>query len=88
MAFPRSLLHVLCGLLVLLGAADALKLDVTAHTGRETQKKERCVRNFVSKDTLVVVTAIVGGFKGDGMMVNIHVRPWPPATPVPCLPTC
>ncbi|KAF4121091.1 p24 family protein delta-1 [Geosmithia morbida] len=74
MAFPRSILNVLCSLLVLIGAVDALKLDVTAHTGRETQKKERCVRNFVAKDTLVVVTAIVSGTKGDGMMVNIHIR--------------
>lgn len=73
MALPRSLLQCICSLLLLIGAANALKFDVTAHTGRENQKKERCIRNFVAKDTLVVVTATVGGFKGDGMQLNIHV---------------
>ena len=62
-----------CSLLLLIGVANALKFDVKAHSGRETQKQERCIRNFVSKGTLVVVTAIVGGSKGDGMMLNIHV---------------
>jgi hypothetical protein len=60
--------------LLLIGATNALKFDVRAHAGRETQKQERCIRNFVSRDTLVVVTATVGGTKGDGMQVNIHVR--------------
>ena len=36
-------------------------------------KGERCIRNFVSKDTLVVVAATVGGARGDGMTVNMHV---------------
>ena len=36
-------------------------------------KYERCIRNFVAKDTLVLVTAIVDGFKGDGQVVNMHV---------------
>ncbi|KAH7168149.1 endoplasmic reticulum vesicle protein 25, partial [Fusarium flagelliforme] len=35
---------------------------------------ERCVRNFVGKDTLVVVTATVDGHKGDGMVVNLYIR--------------
>jgi hypothetical protein len=70
----RPLLQWLCSLLLLVGAANALKFDLLAHPGHESQKKERCVRNFVGKDTLVVVTATVGGTKGDGMMVNIHVR--------------
>lgn len=74
MALPRSLLQCLCSLLLLIGASNALKFDVKAHSGKETQKQERCIRNFVAKDTLVVVTAIVGGSKGDGMMLNIHVR--------------
>lgn len=74
MAPTRSLLQWLCSVLLLAGAASALKFDLAAHSGRETTKKERCVRNFVGKDTLVVVTAIVDGFKGDGMMVNVHVR--------------
>lgn len=63
----------LLGLLLLIGVASALKFDVQAHPGRENQKKERCIRNFVAKETLVVVTAIVGGSKGDGMQLNIHV---------------
>lgn len=73
MAPRRSLLQTLCSLLLLIGIANALKFDIPAHPGREQQKKERCIRNFVSKDTLVVVTATVGGFKGDGMQLNIHV---------------
>ncbi|KAM0254939.1 hypothetical protein ACHAQJ_006247 [Trichoderma viride] len=64
----------LCGLLLLVSAANALKFDLLAHSGSESLKKERCVRNFVGSDTLVVVTSTVDGFKGDGMLVNIHVR--------------
>lgn len=63
----------LCGLLLLVSAANALKFDLVAHTGGESLKKERCIRNFVSSDTLVVVTSTVDGYKGDGMLVNIHV---------------
>lgn len=74
MALPRSLLQTLCSFLLFLGVANALKFDIAAHTGKENIKKERCIRNFVAKETLVVVTAIVGGSKGDGMQVNIHVR--------------
>merc|ERR1712169_97116 len=74
MALPRSFLQLACSLLLLLGVAQALKFDIAAHTGKENMKKERCIRNFVAKDTLVVVTATVGGTKGDGMMVNIHIR--------------
>ena len=50
----------------------ALKFDLAAHTGHNS-KYERCIRNFVGKDTLVLVTAIVDGQKGDGQMVNMHV---------------
>ncbi|UKZ57595.1 vesicle coat component [Trichoderma virens] len=64
----------LCGLLLLVSAANALKFDLIAHTGGESLKKERCIRNFVGSDTLVVVTSTVDGYKGDGMLVNIHVR--------------
>ena len=49
----------------------ALKFDLAAHTGHN--RYERCIRNFVAKDTLVLVTAIVGGTKGDGQQVNMHV---------------
>ena len=63
----------LCGLLLLVSAANALKFDLIAHTGSESLKKERCIRNFVGSDTLVVVTSTVDGYRGDGMVVNIHV---------------
>lgn len=61
-----SLLYVLS--LTLLPLSWALKFDLAAQTGRE-----RCIRNFVAKDTLVLVTAIVDGQKGDGQQVNMHV---------------
>lgn len=73
MAVQRSTLQWLCSLLVLVGVANALKFDLIAHHGGESTKKERCIRNFVGQETLVVVTATVDGFKGDGMVVNMHV---------------
>ena len=59
--------------LLVLPLSLALKFDLAAHTGHNS-KYERCIRNFVAKDTLVLVTAIVDGVKGDGQMVNMHVR--------------
>ena len=64
---PFSFRYALLSL-ILLPFTSALKFDVAAHTGRE-----RCIRNFVAKDTLVLVTAIVDGQKGDGQQVNMHV---------------
>lgn len=58
--------------LALLPFSWALKFDLAAHMGHNS-KYERCIRNFVAKDTLVLVTAIVDGQKGDGQMVNMHV---------------
>jgi hypothetical protein len=58
---------------VLIPQSSALKFDIQAHAGHGA-KTERCIRNFVPKDTLVLVTAIVSGEKGDGQMVNMHVR--------------
>ena len=63
----QSILYALLSL-ALLPLSSALKFDLAAHTGRE-----RCIRNFVAKDTLVLVTAIVDGQKGDGQQVNMHV---------------
>ena len=63
----QSLLYALLSLAIL-PFSWALKFDLAAHTGRE-----RCIRNFVAKDTLVLVTAIVDGQKGDGQQVNMHV---------------
>ena len=51
----------------------SLKFDLSAHTGHSS-KYERCIRNFVSKNTLVLVTAIVDGHKGDGQQVNMHIK--------------
>lgn len=73
MALPRSLLQYICGLVLLVACAQALKFDLQAVSQSHDAKKERCVRNFVAKDTLVVVTATVSGQKGDGMRVNMHV---------------
>lgn len=61
-------------LLALLPLSLALKFEVQAHTGSESKSKERCIRNFVAKDQLVVVTATVSGSRGDGQMLNMHVR--------------
>ncbi len=60
-------------LLLLLPFSYALKFELLAQPGHSA-KNERCIRNFVTKDTLVVVTAIVSGNRGDGQMVNMHVR--------------
>ncbi|KAL4811377.1 WD40-repeat-containing domain protein [Aspergillus unguis] len=62
----RSALGLLFLLFVQL--SSALKFDIFAGKG------ERCIRNFVQKDQLVVVTAIVGGERGDGQMVNMHIK--------------
>ncbi|XXH03777.1 Succinate dehydrogenase assembly factor 2 mitochondrial [Hypoxylon texense] len=72
MALPRALLQYICGLVLLIASVNALKFDLQAR-GPNDAKKERCIRNFVAKDTLVVVTATVGGSKGDGMIVNMHI---------------
>lgn len=73
MARPQSLLQYLCSLVLFVACARALKLDLEAKSQTHDAKRERCIRNFVAKDTLVVVTAIVSGSKGDGMRVNMHV---------------
>jgi hypothetical protein len=58
----------------LLPLASALKFDVLAHPGHVAASRERCIRNFVAKDQLVVVTATVSGNRGDGQTLNMHVR--------------
>lgn len=72
MAQPRSLLQYVCSLILLACTAQALRFELQATSSGAS--RERCVRNFVAKDTLVVVTATVGGYKGDGMTVNMRVR--------------
>ncbi|KAJ0320876.1 hypothetical protein COL5a_009478 [Colletotrichum fioriniae] len=73
MAPTTSLLRYVCGLVLLACCAQALRFDLHA-TSTHEGKKERCIRNFVARDTLVVVTAIVDGSKGDGMTVNMHIK--------------
>ena len=72
---PRAtnLLFLFLSLFILFPLSYALKFDILAHTGHAA-RYQRCIRNFVNKDTLVVVTAIVDGTKGDGQVVNMHVR--------------
>jgi hypothetical protein len=72
MAPTQSILYSLCSLLLFLACANALKFDVEAFS-KGDKRGERCIRNFVARDTLVVVTATVDGSKGDGMVVNMHV---------------
>ncbi|CAL5874518.1 uncharacterized protein PFLUO_LOCUS8814 [Penicillium psychrofluorescens] len=59
--------------LLIVQIASALKFDLPASAGYGSAH-ERCIRNFVAKDQLVVVTAIVSGQKGDGQKVNLHIR--------------
>ncbi|PSS20469.1 hypothetical protein M430DRAFT_41777 [Amorphotheca resinae ATCC 22711] len=73
MANAHSLLYSLCSFLLLLACVDALKFDMEAFS-KGDKKGQRCIRNFVAKDTLVVVTAIVDGYKGDGMVLNMHIK--------------
>lgn len=73
MAYSQPLLRVLCALALLLACAEALKFDLMA-VHRHDSHSERCIRNFVARDTLVMVTSTVTGHKGDGMQVNINVR--------------
>ncbi|KAH8158844.1 hypothetical protein CIB48_g9399 [Xylaria polymorpha] len=73
MALPRALLQYICSIVLFIASVNALKFELTALAQRDG-KKERCIRNFVAKDTLVVVTAIVSGAKGDGQVVNMHIR--------------
>ncbi|KAF2099848.1 endoplasmic reticulum vesicle protein 25 precursor [Rhizodiscina lignyota] len=52
----------------------ALKFDILAHPGHESAKHERCIRNFVAKDQLVVVATIIDGERGDGQTLNMHIK--------------
>ncbi|KAL8956427.1 MAG: hypothetical protein Q9193_006057 [Seirophora villosa] len=80
MILPRSAFPVVLSLAALFPLSTALKFDLQAHTGY-ANRYERCIRNFVAKDTLVLVTAIVSGQKGDGQVVSMHVRLPPSHSP-------
>ncbi|PBP20121.1 ERV25 protein [Diplocarpon rosae] len=73
MTFSQSTLHMLCSVLFFLSCVQALKFDIEAFPQGNPRAK-RCIRNFVAKDTLVVVTATVDGQKGDGMVLNMHIK--------------
>ncbi|KAF3931979.1 hypothetical protein ABW20_dc0102525 [Dactylellina cionopaga] len=66
-----KLLSTLTLLTTTVSLTSALKFDLYA---QPQGSHHRCVRNFAAKDTLVVVTAIIGGSKGDGQKVNIHIK--------------
>lgn len=72
MAFSQPILRTLCSVLFFLSCVQALKFDIEAFSKGDS-RGTRCIRNFVAKDTLVVVTATVDGTKGDGMILNMHV---------------
>lgn len=55
--------------LLLLPLASGLKFDLAA----QTTGAQRCIRNLAAKDTLVVVTATVGGTRTDGQHVHMVV---------------
>jgi hypothetical protein len=67
MHFPR----LLAALLLPLTLTNALKFELYAQP--QGHLAQRCIRNYVGADTLVVVTATVSGSKGDGQRVNIDV---------------
>lgn len=69
----ERILGLLTLLLFALPLASALKFDLHAVQAHDSAKYERCIRNFVAKDQLVVVTAILDGYRGDGQSVNMHV---------------
>ncbi|KAH8702069.1 COPII-coated vesicle membrane protein [Talaromyces proteolyticus] len=65
---PRAVLGIFFVLFTSL--SSALKFELAA----QQHSNERCIRNFVSAGQLVVVTAIVSGTKGDGQVVNMHIK--------------
>ncbi|KAI1085242.1 emp24/gp25L/p24 family/GOLD-domain-containing protein [Whalleya microplaca] len=71
MALPQALRQYICSIVLLIASANALKFDLQAQP--QNQVQQRCIRNFAAKDTLVVVTATVGGSKGDGQQVNLNI---------------
>ncbi|MCJ1442695.1 MAG: vesicle coat component [Stictis urceolatum] len=68
---PRGLPMVLL-LAIFSSLTWALKFDIAAHQ-HHSNRYERCIRNFVGRDTLVVVTAISDGHEGDGQLLNMRI---------------
>lgn len=63
-----------CLLLAILPLVAALKFDLHAVQPHDAAKYERCIRNFVANEQLVVVTANLDGYRGDGQRVDMHIR--------------
>ncbi|PVH96103.1 endoplasmic reticulum vesicle protein 25 precursor [Periconia macrospinosa] len=63
-----------CALLFTIPLASALKFDLHAVHEHEAARHERCIRNFVAREQLVVVTVNMDGYRGDGQTVNMHIR--------------
>ncbi|CAG8980036.1 hypothetical protein HYALB_00009245 [Hymenoscyphus albidus] len=73
MVYSKSMLRTCCSFLLFLACAEALKFDIEARSVGDNSRT-RCIRNFVAKDTLVVVTATLDGERGDGMKVDMHIK--------------
>lgn len=71
MAATRSLRQYICSFILLVCTAQSLKFEL--HATPRHVKQERCIRNSLAKDTPGVMTASVGGYKGDDMTVDMHV---------------
>jgi hypothetical protein len=71
-------------LLAILPLAAALKFDLHPVAAHDSARYERCIRNFVAREQLVVVTAILDGYRGDGQRVDMHVRFAIYQIPTPC----
>lgn len=76
-SFYSRAFHLTLLFLSIFSISSALKFDLVAKPAGSSNK-ERCIRNFVAKETLVVVTATLDGSKGDGQQVNIHVCDYVP----------
>lgn len=53
--------------------SNALKFAVPARPAGSGQAFERCIRNFVHKDAMVVVNVKTNGQRGDGQVLNLRV---------------
>lgn len=62
-----------CLLLAVLPFVTALKFDLHPVQPQDAARYERCIRNFVANEQLVVVTANLDGYRGDGQRVDMHV---------------
>jgi hypothetical protein len=67
---PSPIVSYIIGLLSLLQVCVALKFSVPA---QEKNAHARCIRDFVTKDTLVVVNVKSSGYQGDGQTLNVYI---------------